>query len=313
MKLQRILIIPCMCFLMLTMGCARKYVLSEEQKKLLVSQEFSNYWFQGKAELTSYDLKQARYGEVHNGHAVLIFVTEDFSFNKFVKLDRPRESPDDALKVMKLNFTKKFNTGVYPYSIMQSIFTPLNEEAFPYSLKISTSSQEWCGHTYSNMNLGWDGYTYSGASYFESEVSTKVKLDRAMTEDELWTQIRLDPGKLPVGDIRLIPSAVFARLRHSELKVESAKAELEETKDEDSNATYKYSVQYADLPRSLTIVFEKEFPFKILAWEEKQVSGFGPSAKELVTSGVLKKQIMLDYWDKHSVADSVYRSQLGLP
>ena len=41
--------------------------------------KFGDYWYQGKAELASYDLNQSRYGEIRNGHAVLIFLTEDFS------------------------------------------------------------------------------------------------------------------------------------------------------------------------------------------------------------------------------------------
>jgi len=37
-------------------------------------QQFGDYWYTGEAELTSYELKQSRYGEIHEGHAVLIFV-----------------------------------------------------------------------------------------------------------------------------------------------------------------------------------------------------------------------------------------------
>ena len=60
------------------------------------------YWNQGKAELTSFELQQARYGELHPGSAVLIFVTEPFSKTKQVKLDDPRRAPDDAVEVLKL-------------------------------------------------------------------------------------------------------------------------------------------------------------------------------------------------------------------
>ncbi len=101
---------------------------------------FGNYWYQGKAEITSYRLNQARYGEIHNGHAVLIFVTEDFSKSKQVKLDIPEYVPDDRLKVLKLNYVKKFDTGIYPYSIMTSIFTPVDINNFPNSLKLTMST-----------------------------------------------------------------------------------------------------------------------------------------------------------------------------
>ena len=51
--------------------------------------QFASYWYQGKAEINVFDLQQSRYGEVRAGKAVLIFVTEDFSKSKQVKLDAP--------------------------------------------------------------------------------------------------------------------------------------------------------------------------------------------------------------------------------
>ena len=38
---------------------------------------FNAYWYTGLAEITSYSLEQARYGEIHKGSAVLIFVSEE--------------------------------------------------------------------------------------------------------------------------------------------------------------------------------------------------------------------------------------------
>ncbi|MEM1407815.1 MAG: septum formation inhibitor Maf, partial [Bacteroidota bacterium] len=65
----------------LIIGCAP--VANDKESNLpivkAVNSEFNNYWYAGKAEITSYELKQSRYGEVHDGEAVLIFVTEPFS------------------------------------------------------------------------------------------------------------------------------------------------------------------------------------------------------------------------------------------
>ena len=63
--------------------------------------DFGAYWYQGKAEITSYTLEQARYGEIHSGHAVLVYVTEDFSRGKQVKLDRPQAAGAEAVKILK--------------------------------------------------------------------------------------------------------------------------------------------------------------------------------------------------------------------
>jgi hypothetical protein len=69
------------------------------------SQEFKDYWYAGEAEITSYELQQARYGEIRNGKAVLVFVTEDFLPQKQVKADRYNST---NIPVLKLNSTKKF-------------------------------------------------------------------------------------------------------------------------------------------------------------------------------------------------------------
>ena len=87
-----------------------------------IGNDFKAYWYAGEAEISSYALQQARYGEIHeDGEAVLIFVTEDFNAKKQVKADRTRENNQ---AILKLNATKNFLTGVYPYSIMSSTFYP---------------------------------------------------------------------------------------------------------------------------------------------------------------------------------------------
>src|SRR5688500_3533552 len=94
-------------------GCEKK---SAEPAVMAVYEttQFKDYWHAGKAEVSSYHLNQSRYGESRRGKAVLIFVTEDLSKKLQVKLDDP--SRRNKINVLKLNFTKKFITGIYPYS-----------------------------------------------------------------------------------------------------------------------------------------------------------------------------------------------------
>src|SRR5437868_1990091 len=112
------------------------------QNPYSLSEEFKSYWYSGKAEISSYKLKQARYGEIHDGSAVMVFVTEDFSKSKQVKLDHPENAGDDKLPVMKLNLVKKFVTGIYPYSMMMSAFSPVDLNNYPHAVKTATSVQE---------------------------------------------------------------------------------------------------------------------------------------------------------------------------
>jgi hypothetical protein len=274
------------------------------------SDAFGDYWYQGKAEITSYDLSQARYGEIHPGHAVLIFVTEDFSASKQVKLDHPEKVPDDAVKVLKLNSTRKFNTGIYPYSMMSSVFTPVYEDRHPRTLKVTTSSQEWCGHTYTQLNLDGDGYRARLLSYFEREGDRELHWKDGIPEDELWNRIRLNPETLPTGKIKLIPGTLFQRLKHTAWGVHDATA-VREAHPSDS-ALSIYVVEYVKFKRRLAITYKTEFPHEIESWEETHSSGFGPNAVELTTSAVRKVRIMSDYWRRHGTADAHLRKELGL-
>jgi hypothetical protein len=267
-------------------------------------QDFKQYWYQGKGELTRYSLEQARYGEIHKGDAVLIFVTEPFLSDKQVKLESGKSSA--AVSVLKLNLTKKFFTGIYPYSMMTSVFSPVDFQKHR-TLKVTSSTQEWCGQTYSQLNFRDNQYKALIHSYFENEADQNLALKSAWLEDEIWTRIRVAPETLPVGNLEMVPSLQFIRLGHVDLKVEPATAQ---TKRE--GKTQVYSVQYKNLKRSLIIRFDPAFPHMIQSWEEKSPGGFRPDAPILTTRAVKTHSIMLDYWNKNGVADAPLRKKLGL-
>ncbi|HPI08792.1 MAG TPA: hypothetical protein PLM41_20495, partial [Saprospiraceae bacterium] len=58
-----------------------------------------NYWFQGKAEIARYKVEQERYGEMRSAQQIMVFVTEDFSASKQVKLDDPAAAGADRVPV----------------------------------------------------------------------------------------------------------------------------------------------------------------------------------------------------------------------
>jgi hypothetical protein len=45
---------------------------------------FRDYWYNHGAELSHFTLEQIRYGEIHEGDAVLVFVTEDINPQKAI-------------------------------------------------------------------------------------------------------------------------------------------------------------------------------------------------------------------------------------
>jgi hypothetical protein len=274
--------------------------ISDEKKNYSLSSEFKSSWFDGKAELASYDLRKARYGEIREGEAAMIFVTEPFLPEQQVKYEG-YDSDEKPKTVLKLNFHQTFNTGVYPYSILSSVFSPLN----PYenALKISTSTQEWCGHTFIQMNKRDRQYEVTSLSYFQKESDRNYEIDQTLTEDEIWTKIRISPTDLPQGNIKIIPGTSISRLNHFDLKPFDATAKLVKGVNENI-----YSLKYNDLERSLAITFESKSPYRILGWSETTMDG----GKSLTTTGKLKESIDLDYWNKKSVADSSYRALLRL-
>ena len=62
-----------------------------------------------------------------------------------------------------------YRTGIYPYSLMTSVFSPVDTEGVQFPEKITMSTQEWCGHVFTQMNLKWNGYRTRSFSYFEGE------------------------------------------------------------------------------------------------------------------------------------------------
>ncbi|TVZ51541.1 septum formation inhibitor Maf [Dokdonia sp. Hel_I_53] len=269
--------------------------LSPATSQRILSQEWQDYWYAGKAEITSYKLSQSRYGQLREGTAALIYVTEDFLPNEQVKANRQAAS---TIPVLKLNTTKKFITGIYPYSVMNSTFYPVKDAT--HALKISQSIQEWCGHVYMQLNTRED-FKIDSHSYFEGEADQNVTLPLAILENELWTQIRLNPAALPTGKLDIIPNFEFIQMRHAELKAYSATATLNED---------KYVIEYSKLKRKVTIFFNPLFPHIIEGWEETYQDTRGGSV--MTTSAKKITTIKSDYWNKNRTADEYLRENLEL-
>jgi len=262
---------------------------------------FESYWYQGKAELTRYSLRQARYGEVHDGEAVLIFVTEDF----LPKLQVKQEHGDaaDALSVLKLNGHRRFYTGIYPYTIMTSSFTPARGDP---TLKLSSTIGEWCGQVYSQINRRRDGLHTLLHSYFQDDADQEVILPDAALEDGLWAQIRIAPGRIAVGPQELVPALDYIRLRHKALRAYPAVVSRRPDAETDlvEQPVTALEIDYPPLGRKLVIYYEPEFPHVIQAWEETE----GPFR----TTAVRTHAVVDDYWHHNSVEDGDYRDALGL-
>lgn len=266
-----------------------------------LSEDFKKYWYAGEAEITSYKLEQARYGELREGTAVMIYVTEPFLPEVQVKADRSNAS---NVQVLKLNATKNYLTGIYPYSIMSSTFYPVHDNQ--HAIKTSLSIQEWCGHVYAQLN-NRKQFEFTSHSYFEGEADQNIAFDKALLENEIWNKIRINPADLPIGEIEIVPSLEFFRIKHIPIKAMSANATIA-TKDGISS----YTIDYGTASRKLTINFTADFPHTIESWTDEFKSGYGPKAKNLVSKGTKMKVLKTPYWGQNSNAFVHLRDSLNL-
>lgn len=259
-----------------------------------LSPTFKKHWFDGFAEINSYELTQSRYGQQRKGKAVLIFVTEDFLAKEQVKANQKSKT---TIPVLKSNRTKSFLTGIYPYSIMSSSFSSLKKK-HPL-IKTVASIQEWCGQSYLQLNAREKENTLVSHSYFEGEADQNLKLPKTVSEDELWNLIRLNPKNLPQGEFILLPSLEIIRLNHIEAKAVKATASLEGG---------NYTLYIPSLQRSLSIHFDQNFPYTIEGWEEKydhKGEQYTSTAKRIHTE---RRQ----YWQENNTASTRFRAPFKL-
>lgn len=267
---------------------------------------FGDHWYDGKAELSGYRLEVSRYGDVREGTAVMVFVTEPFSDAKRVKVNDHRRNPDDVVTVMKLNFVRDFQTGIYDYNVMTSVFADVSTLE---PLKVTFSSAEWCGHVYSEL-VYRDRITGYASSYFEDE-SGEIDLDRTdglVSEDNLFVLLRGLRGEYlaPGGTkrVKLLPSLFFTRLAHRPLAITDATiARAGSTENVSVPAgsfdAIRYDVTIGD--RSGRFWIEGAWPHRIVRWE------LAPDV-----SGELTGSARLEYWRLNSEGDEKYLKEIGL-
>jgi len=238
-----------------------------DQKKEAAPGHFSGslteYWYEGKAEINTYELEQARYGEVRPGNVSMIFVSEDFLTDEQVKNDNytnPNSTP-----VLKTNIIRRFVTGIYDYSIMTSVFTPTKTSEQPHTLKVTTSSQDWCGQTFTQLNYAGGGrWSKQLRSYFEREGDVNETIPADFLEDELFNRVRTGWQDLPVGNFRIVPNTSYLLMTHKPYQARMATVELQDREgNEETPSTKAYVISYPKDGRTLEIFFDSTPPYTI--------------------------------------------------
>lgn len=270
------------------------------------SEAFWARWGDGRAELSAYSVRTERYGAVREGEAVLIFVTEPTDRRTWVKDERGRVPDADRAEVLKLNHTLGFRTGIYPYSVMTSVFAPVDgaaPERFSPA-KISFTAQEWCGHVFRTMWPEPGRLRHELHSYFESEGDRRETIevaDGTLYEDALWIQLReLDGPFAGGGDWsgHLIPSSWEMRKSHLPPRAVRATIRRSDTEAEGTPVT-RFVIEYEGMRREIDV--ESSGERRILGWR-------GPGPEE----GRLLGSARLAYWELNGRGDERYLPRIGL-
>ncbi|UJR78643.1 hypothetical protein [Sandaracinus amylolyticus] len=295
-------LVPCLSFLLLaSCGAAPERPSFPARPRRTASSEFWARWGDGLAELSTYRGTVSRYGEPRPAEQVLVYVTEPLDRDTLIKDDdAPR---DRRVQVLKLNSMLRFQTGIYPYGVMTSVFAPVDAyyaERFAPA-KITMSAQEWCGHVFAGVWPGQGTFFARGLSYFASEGERDELVhvgEGALYEDALPIQLReLDGDFAGGGDWSgmLVPSLWRARRDHTAL----APVRATITRSREADVT-RFTLRAGDYER----VFEVEATGakRILGWTTNQ----GESMRVVATD-------RMPYWELNQVGEESARERIGLP
>jgi hypothetical protein len=263
---------------------------------------FWDTWGDGNAELASYRGTVTRYGERREAELVLVTVTEPLDRRTLIKDD----GAGDPVQVLKLNAMLRFQTGIYPYTVMTSTFAPTDgyfAERFAPA-RISMSAQEWCGHTW----LGaWPGRTETrvhGISYFaeEGERTETLPTEDALFEDALPLMVRELDGPFLGGathaEVTLVPSLWSSRRDHAPLAPSPATMDRTAGEPFGGEVTTRFTFRYTTGERTIAFDVTSDHRLTRLAENDDVL--------------LLENVVRLPYWQLNHEGDARHRVELGL-
>jgi len=282
---------------------------------------FESHWQDGRAELAGYRYHVTRYGQRREGRCAMITVTEPFSAAKRVKVDDPARNPRDTFEALKLNLSRSFQTGIYDYHTMLSLFVRSRDFS---TVKVAFSSTEWCGQVYEEQGYGPRAVSGFVRSYFEDQ-SRAIHLPArpgGVAEDDLFLLLRgLRGDYLPPGRTRsvaLVASPFITRLRHrppawvtAEITRGRQPAPLRVPGG--SFTSILYTVRIDD-GRTGRFWIESVYPHRILKWVWSAEPGHGGTRapREGLDEGELLGSTRLAYWRLNGPGGERYLREFGL-
>jgi hypothetical protein len=271
--------------------------------------DFWARWGDGRAELSGYRLTTPRYGELRQGEAVLIVVSETFTDRARVKSDggHPDEFP-----VLKLNDHRSFQTGIYDYDLMTSAWLRLDSVDAPgRPTKVSMAMIEWCGSVYEQLVPRGGAARWTGHSYFDGEADRDVDLgwrNGGVHADLMPMLVRGITGEWPpVGgsvSVPWLPTLVHGRLVHRE----PAWGEAVITRHRETEVVEVPAGRF-EASRVDVRAPEGDTTWWVEAGPERRLLRWSRSDGEV---GELTGSTRLPYWELHGEGHEAHRAALGL-
>ena len=220
------------------------------------NKSFIDYWKTHKIEVSKYQLTE---DSVSVGEGSLTFMIDHVS----------GINETDSIQVLRTDFMGKIHKENYDYSAMTSVYLPLNLPLRPHALKVLNSVQEPAGNSFLSLSQIPKEYEIIVKNTFQKKIKEKFTMERVNLEDELWAKIRMNPKNLPTGEIEIIPSFAYWQSVRQSPDIYEAKATLTDYSGTEftGRKLQLYNLDYPDLKRNLSIIFEGNFPFEIVGWK----------------------------------------------
>jgi hypothetical protein len=253
------------------------------------------YWYDGTAEINFYDARISKYGTPREtDELVHILVTEKHKPDQLVKADNWREP--GLVDMLKFNYIRTFQTGIYSYREMMSVFFQSDKLQLA---KLTFGSQEWCGQSFKELVNFNKNSSYNYNTYWDGQGSGSFDItfpEDLYVYDALPVQLRmLNLTENQKFEIDLLPTQISSKATYP--RTEKAIVTVmnrEEITVSAGNYTC-YSVEVSHSAGNDLFWFETEFPHRMVKWEAYNTDEF-----ELIDS---KK---LAYWELNQPGGEKY-------
>lgn len=255
----------------------------------------NTYWFEGKAEINFYKAKIYKYGIPRQADEVIhILVTEKHKPDLLVKADDWRE--EGLIDMLKFNYLRRFQTGIYSYREMMSVFF---EQKDLRLAKMTFGSQEWCGQSFKELVNFRGESSYHFNSYWDGQGrdSYDVSFPQDLfLYDALPVQLRmLNLIKGESLEIPLLPSQISSKVQKPKIALATVNIIRSETISVPAGSFSCNLVEVSHPGGTDQFWIESDFPQRMIKWNT-----FNQNSYELLDSKNLA------YWELNKPGGETY-------